>query len=211
VRAAGRDALVIEADLRAEQVCHAVVAETVGHFGRLDVLLNNAAFQRSISDGFESLSSEQLERTFATNVFATAGLLGGHLAYARGVGVSTTAFQAGPDEWTDLIAVDQLDRQRPPTAVSRDGVGYVAITVDDDIHVLENRCTHRGAPLAEGTVVGGCIERPWHASRFSLTDGRVAKGPASVDQPAYETRVVDGRVEIRRTELGGLRRASTRP
>jgi nitrite reductase/ring-hydroxylating ferredoxin subunit len=139
-----------------------------------------------------------------------AGYLGGHLAYARGVGVSTTAFQAGPAEWTKLIERDALDDDRP-VAVALDGVGLVAVAHGGDVHVLENRCTHRGGPLAEGSVSDGCIECPWHGSRFALTDGRVAAGPASVDQPAYETRVSDGSVEIRRTELGGLRSASARP
>jgi len=138
-----------------------------------------------------------------------AGMLGGHLAYARGVGVSTTAFQAGPDEWTPLVDVDDLTDGRP-TAIELDGVGYVAVAVDGEVRVLENRCTHRGGPLADGDVADGCIECPWHGSRFQLTDGRVETGPASIDQPAYDTRIEDGRVEIRRTELGGLRRASVR-
>lgn len=133
-----------------------------------------------------------------------AGMLGGHLAYARGVGVSTTAFQAGPDEWTPLIDVDEVV-DGEPTAVEHDGIGYVVVSVDGEVRVLENRCTHRGGPLAGGSVVDGCIECPWHGSRFALVDGHVASGPASIDQPAYETRTTNGRIEIRRTELGGLR------
>ena len=139
-----------------------------------------------------------------------AGLLGGHLAYARGVGVSTTAFQAGPDEWTRLIDVDELTAGQP-TAASLRGVGYVVVRGDETVHVHENRCTHRGGPLAEGTIADGCIECPWHGSRFALDDGSVRAGPASVPQPAYDARIVDGAVEIRRTELGGLRASSVHP
>lgn len=134
-----------------------------------------------------------------------AGYLGGHLAYVRGVGVTTTAFQAGPEEWTRLIAVDEVRSARPSEAVL-EGVGYVVVGDDAAVHVLENRCTHRGGPLSDGKVVDECIECPWHGSRFALTDGRVTAGPASVPQPAYETRVVDREVEIRREERGGLRR-----
>ncbi len=140
-----------------------------------------------------------------------AGWLGGHLAYARGVGVSTTAFQAGPTDWTPLMPAGELVDGKP-TEATRDGVGYVAVADGPEVvHVLENRCTHRGGPLAKGSVIDGCIECPWHASRFSLRDGRVMAGPASIDQPAYETRVVSGQVEIRRPEPGGLRQSSVQP
>lgn len=133
-----------------------------------------------------------------------AGFLGGHLAYARGVGVSTTAFQSGPDEWTRLIAVDDLADDGLTEATLGD-VSYVVARQDGDIRVLENRCTHRGGPLADGSLVGDCVECPWHGSRFSIDDGTVTSGPASVPQPAYEVRVTDGSVEIRRTEVGDLR------
>lgn len=137
-----------------------------------------------------------------------AGLLGGHLAYGRGVGVSTTAFQSGPESWTPLIPVADLVRGRP-VAAELDGVVFVAVaTHDGALHVLENRCTHRGGPLAEGRVAGECIECPWHGSTFVVADGRVMAGPASVAQPAYDTRVVAGWVEICRSELGGLRRVA---
>jgi nitrite reductase/ring-hydroxylating ferredoxin subunit/uncharacterized membrane protein len=135
---------------------------------------------------------------------AAAGFLGGHLAYARGVGVSTTAFQSGPDDWTKLLPSDRLVGGEPIEA-ALDGVGFVAVAADDGVYVLENRCTHRGGPLADGSVTDGCIECPWHGSRFALVDGRVVGGPASIPQPAYETRVSSDDVEIRRTELGGLR------
>ena len=139
-----------------------------------------------------------------------AGFLGGHLAYARGVGVSTTAFQSGPADWSPLVDIDEVVPGEPIEA-ALDGVGFVAVAMDDGVRVLENRCTHRGGPLAEGSVVDGCVECPWHGSRFALDDGRVVAGPASIPQPAYATRVVSGHIEIRRTELGGLRTGSVRP
>ena len=60
-------------------------------------------------------------------------------------------------------------------------------------------CAHAGGPLAQGTVVDGCLECPWHASRFRLADGHVVRGPAVYDQPAYEIRAADGGgYEVRR-------------
>ena len=135
---------------------------------------------------------------------AVSGYLGGHLAYVRGVGVNTTAFQSGPDDWQRVGMVDALE-PGVPTRLRADGVDLVAVCQDDRVAVLEDRCTHRGGPLSDGDVIDGCIECPWHGTRFDLADGSVRQGPASIPQPVYETRLVDGAVEIRRTEIGSLR------
>ncbi|MGA9277036.1 DUF2231 domain-containing protein [Ilumatobacter sp.] len=137
-----------------------------------------------------------------------AGYLGGHLAYSRGVGVNTTAFQSGPSEWTRLIEESSLSTDEPVRA-TLDGLQFVAILRSDHVDVLEDRCTHRGAPLSDGTVVDNCVECPWHASRFDTADGGVEAGPASVPQPAYLARLVDGWIEVRRDESGGLRQHPT--
>jgi len=134
-----------------------------------------------------------------------AGDLGGHLAYARGVGVNTTAFQSGPNDWRRLIRREELPVDAP-VGVTLDGLEFLVVGRAARVDVLESRCTHRGAPLSDGEVRGDCIECPWHASRFDTVDGSVVAGPASVSQPSYRTRVVDGWVEVRRDEVGGLRR-----
>jgi nitrite reductase/ring-hydroxylating ferredoxin subunit len=72
------------------------------------------------------------------------------------------------------------------------------------IHALGERCAHFGGPLADGEVRDDAIVCPWHGSRFSLEDGRVLDGPATMPQPCFETRVRDGFVEIRRRPESGL-------
>lgn len=61
-------ALRIAADVTFEEACRDVVRKTVEHFGRLDILVNNAAEQHPQND-IESIDDVQLERTFRTNVF----------------------------------------------------------------------------------------------------------------------------------------------
>ncbi|HYC02871.1 MAG TPA: SDR family oxidoreductase [Azospirillaceae bacterium] len=56
-------------DLGDEALCKALVAETVKIFGKVDILVNNAAEQHP-QDSIEDITSEQLERTFRTNIFA---------------------------------------------------------------------------------------------------------------------------------------------
>lgn len=69
VREAGRTAVTVPGDIRDEQHCQALVQRAVDELGGLDVLVNNAAYQMAV-DGLESLTTEQLQRTYTTNVFA---------------------------------------------------------------------------------------------------------------------------------------------
>lgn len=65
----GAKCLLIPGDVRTRAFCDRAVERTVAEFGRLDVLVNNAAFQQH-QDSIEDISDEQLERTFRTNIFA---------------------------------------------------------------------------------------------------------------------------------------------
>ncbi|MFL6026160.1 MAG: Rieske 2Fe-2S domain-containing protein [Friedmanniella sp.] len=124
------------------------------------------------------------------------GWLGGHLSYAMGVGVDTTAFQHSEEEWTDLGEPSQVVAG-VLTPADLDGVPVVLTRLPDRIVAYADRCTHRGGPLHEGKLVDGCIQCPWHGSRFDPSTGEVRRGPASMPQRRYETRVVGGRVEVK--------------
>jgi len=70
VEQAGREALLIRGDLAEEQQCARVVRETVDRFGRIDILVNNAAYQGKGAEKFEELDAERVWRTLATNIAA---------------------------------------------------------------------------------------------------------------------------------------------
>jgi nitrite reductase/ring-hydroxylating ferredoxin subunit/uncharacterized membrane protein len=124
------------------------------------------------------------------------GYLGGHLVFARGLGVDRTAFESRPEEWADAAAERDV-LEGAPIGVRVDGVAVFLTREAGELHALADRCTHRGAPLHEGEQRDGCIVCPWHQSIFRLTDGAVAQGPATTPAPCYEVRVRDGRVEVR--------------
>jgi NAD(P)-dependent dehydrogenase (short-subunit alcohol dehydrogenase family) len=64
----GRRCELFPGDVTSSQFCKDVVEKTVKVFGKLDVLVNNAAFQQH-QENLEDVSDEQLERTFRTNIF----------------------------------------------------------------------------------------------------------------------------------------------
>ncbi len=69
MREAGRKAVRAAGDIRDEAYCRALIDRAFAEFGRLDVLINNAAFQMT-HDQIEEFSSEQFDRTYRTNIFA---------------------------------------------------------------------------------------------------------------------------------------------
>ena len=64
-----RKCLLIEGDVGQEDFCRKAVDQTVNKFGRIDILVNNAAEQHP-QDSIEEISEKQLERTFRTNIFS---------------------------------------------------------------------------------------------------------------------------------------------
>jgi NAD(P)-dependent dehydrogenase (short-subunit alcohol dehydrogenase family) len=64
----GQKALPITADVTDPKQCKKLVEQTVKKFGKLDILVNNAAFQQH-QDGLEELTEDQWDRTFKTNIY----------------------------------------------------------------------------------------------------------------------------------------------
>jgi len=68
IEAEGGNALIIEGDVRKPEVCRQFVDQTVKEFGRLDILVNNAAYQQH-QEKLEDLTEAQWDRTFKTNIY----------------------------------------------------------------------------------------------------------------------------------------------
>jgi NAD(P)-dependent dehydrogenase (short-subunit alcohol dehydrogenase family) len=65
----GRKCLLIEGDVGQEEFCRKTVEQTVKEFGKIDIVVNNAAEQHP-QESIEKISQKQLERTFRTNIFS---------------------------------------------------------------------------------------------------------------------------------------------
>lgn len=104
IRAKGRRALLLVGDIGRARTCRDFVMRTVREFGRLDILVNNAAEQHA-RNSLLDITEAQLERTFRTNIFAHFHLAKAALPHLkRGASVinttSVTAYE-GHDQLID--------------------------------------------------------------------------------------------------------------
>jgi nitrite reductase/ring-hydroxylating ferredoxin subunit len=133
----------------------------------------------------------------ASGILAGAGYLGGHMTLAEGVGVDHTTFEGGPEDWTAVLDdADIADGQM--RCVEADGTAVMVARTGGNLYALSDHCSHRGGPLHEGDLDAGTVVCPWHDSVFDLRDGALIHGPAAYPQPAWDTRVREGRIEVRR-------------
>ncbi len=177
-------------------------------------LVHAAANSLALGCYAASLTARLRGRTARGKVLSMAGLgtmlagayLGGHLSYRQAAGASHVEDipHVLAEGWLDLGPLDDIADGRP---VRRDvpGVsGDVAVLVlrtPAGSYAIADRCSHLSGPLHEGELVdengSPCIVCPWHKSQFHLADGSVVHGPATAPQPAFDTRVTAGRLEVR--------------
>jgi nitrite reductase/ring-hydroxylating ferredoxin subunit/uncharacterized membrane protein len=139
--------------------------------------------------------------TLSTLGYAAASFsawLGGHLSFGKGVGVNQTAFDDAPDEWTPVLDEAELGEGKL-VGGRADGVGLLLVRKDGELYALDDRCSHRGCSLHEGTLHDDTVTCPCHGSTFRLDDGSIVKGPATAPQPVFEARASKGKVEVRRS------------
>jgi nitrite reductase/ring-hydroxylating ferredoxin subunit len=145
---------------------------------------------------------------FATTV--ASAYLGGHLVYQQRIGVNHAPQSDLPTEFVPVIAEADLPENTLHRAEA-DGVPVVLLRRGNEILALAETCAHMGGPLSEGKIEDGdCVRCPWHGSKFSLEDGSVIEGPSAFDEPAFETRIRDGQVEVR-VKIPGMRRRIREP
>jgi nitrite reductase/ring-hydroxylating ferredoxin subunit/uncharacterized membrane protein len=137
-------------------------------------------------------------------VISAGAYVGGDVVYVLGNMVSRHAFRGPGTKWIRLDTGEIADLGALPEAAPakmRAGINdLVVVRIGGTVHALHAVCAHAGGPLDKGTITpDGCLECPWHASRFRLTDGAVRRGPSVYDQPSYEIRAAEGGgYEVRR-------------
>jgi nitrite reductase/ring-hydroxylating ferredoxin subunit/uncharacterized membrane protein len=121
------------------------------------------------------------------------GAIGGDLVYLIGTHVNRHAWRGAGAKWIKLDLGDLTDIPEGGPTKLKAGINELAVVREGDrILAVHAQCAHAGGPLAEGSLVGGAIECPWHGSRYRMADGHNVRGPAMYDQPAYDVRRAEG-------------------
>ena len=137
---------------------------------------------------------------------ALASMLGGDISYrqAGGANHAEEVPHLVTPGWQDLMPLAGLTQGEPARAMLGE-VPVIAVRDGQEVHVLANKCSHMSGPLHEGTLSDGeltgdrtdrCVTCPWHGSVFRLRDGAVVHGPATADQPVFQTRIQEGIIQV---------------
>lgn len=130
-------------------------------------------------------------------VLVSAGSwLGGTLVIRNQIGVDHRYAHAG--KWKELrIATKERKVKLPQVeALKTDQMLLLRLNdlrivigkTESGLVAFEDRCSHRGASLADGVLICGTIQCPWHGSQFDTASGYVKAGPARESIKIYTIR-----------------------
>jgi nitrite reductase/ring-hydroxylating ferredoxin subunit len=144
-----------------------------------------------------SRSAGRIWRLGGLTALAAGGVLGGHLSFrlAGGANHAEAVPHLVEPGWHHLAILDDLPQGKPVRCLLGE-VPLVVVRDGEQVQVLADRCSHMSGPLSDGDLADGCLTCPWHGSVFRLSDGSVARGPATAPQPVFETRVVAGALQV---------------
>lgn len=129
-------------------------------------------------------------------IVSAGAYLGGGLVYRMGVMINRNAYRNGPADFKAALPVSDLVEGKM-RRVEVDGQPILLVKTSGKIYALGAVCSHYGAPLEEGKLEDGCVQCPWHFSRFALEDGSIKEGPTCSAVPSYDVRTANDQIEIR--------------
>jgi uncharacterized membrane protein/nitrite reductase/ring-hydroxylating ferredoxin subunit len=133
-------------------------------------------------------------------VLTISGWLGGTLVTRNQIGIDHRYANAG--KWKDetiitsdnKVELKHLDELKVNAArlLRVNGKRIVVARTEQGIVAFDDRCTHRGASLADGVIICNTVQCPWHGSQFDLSTGDVKAGPAKEKISLYTIQEVNG-------------------
>jgi uncharacterized membrane protein/nitrite reductase/ring-hydroxylating ferredoxin subunit len=137
-------------------------------------------------------------------LLSIAGWLGGTLVHRNQIGVDHRYAFAG--KWSEKkvnsekkeIAIENFSDLKPGQMrlLHVNGKRIVLGKTEDGFVAFDDFCTHRGGTLADGTLICGIVQCPWHGSQFDTSSGAVNAGPAKKAIKTYVVSKSNGKLII---------------
>ncbi len=135
-------------------------------------------------------------------ITGASAFLGGDMVYRQKMGVNHAPGEVEARRFEAVMQEADLPENKLMRVMLKE-TPLVIYRKGKEVYALAESCAHLGGPLSEGNVDQDeqgqlVVVCPWHRSKFSLNDGHVVQGPATFPQPCFETRVRNGKIEVRR-------------
>ena len=155
-------------------------------------------------DGTMATATLLLE-ILGAGIMAWAGRLGGDLVVRNMISVDhryadkgkwkEETVQGQPGDEVRVATVDELQNGHMKLLwVNGDRIALAK--TEDGYCAFQDSCTHRGASLAGGVLVGDTVHCLWHGSQFNVRTGQVECGPAKEKIKLYQTRMKGNEVRL---------------
>lgn len=136
----------------------------------------------------------------------SGGWLGGTLVYRNQIGIDHRYADAG--KWSELsmhgdtghwIPVARVGELKPNQMklVHINEQRVVIACHEHGYTAFDDHCTHRGGSLADGVLIAGTVQCPWHGSQFDAHTGQCVAGPAEQNIHTWDVRTENGQVLLR--------------
>jgi len=142
--------------------------------------------------------------TVGVILIGISGWLGGTLVHRNQIGIDHRYAEAG--KWKEkhldaqgsevrIARVDELKTDQM-MLIHVDGKRIVVGRTENGYVAFDDRCTHRGASLADGVMICGTVQCPWHGSQFDCKTGAIKAGPAKDPIQTYVLKESGGDLSI---------------
>jgi uncharacterized membrane protein/nitrite reductase/ring-hydroxylating ferredoxin subunit len=137
-------------------------------------------------------------------IMTIAGWLGGTLMVRNQIGIDHRYANAGkwkeeyysPEKKIELKELDKLGVNQM-RLIHVNGKRIVLGKTETGLVAFEDFCTHRGGSLADGAMVCGTVQCPWHGSQFDVHTGAMKAGPAKENIGVYQLETEGERTYLR--------------
>lgn len=129
-------------------------------------------------------------------ILTVSGWLGGTLVYRNQIGVDHRYADAGKWKEETIKADDRAGLKIEIKEIGELGVNQIMLLhvngrriavgrTESEYVAFDDHCTHKGGALADGAMICGTVQCPWHGSQFNVRTGSVIAGPAKEPIKTY--------------------------